>query len=162
MRRALYKYYSDLKWAEALLDGEVFFRSLSYFRNYEDANVRRDRNEGTAVFRPEGGLIGYNHTQGKSFVLPHHSFESSANQEEIFVFCTSRSLSEELRIKFEAAVCVEILRIGAFCHRIKAALPSSATFSAGCVQYYKETEGGSPRWALPDMIATSKLDDYSW
>jgi hypothetical protein len=27
---------------------------------------------------------------------------------------------------------------------------------------YQETEAGNPRWALPDAIATSKLDAYRW
>ena len=26
----------------------------------------------------------------------------------------------------------------------------------------REEDGGSPRWALPDLIATSKLDSYAW
>jgi hypothetical protein len=170
MRHSLYRYYSDRKRAEAFLDGELLFRSLSYFRDYEDKNVRGDQNEGTAIFRPEGGLIINNQTQGKTFTLPRHAFESAANQEEIFVFCASRSLTDELRIKFEAVVCVEILKIRTFCERIEAALPPKATFPGRPgqtrigqrVEYYQETEGGSPRWALPDKIATSKLDSYAW
>ena len=31
--------------AERFLDGEILFRSLSYFRDYEDSEVRGDRNE---------------------------------------------------------------------------------------------------------------------
>lgn len=162
MRHRLYKYYSDRKWAEAFLDGELLFRSLSYFRDYEDKNVRGDQNEGTAIFRPEGGLIINNQTQGKTFTLPRHAFQSAANQDEIFVFCASRSHTDELRGKFEAVVCVEILKIRTLCERIKAALPPNATFRGGLVEYYQETEGGSPRWALPDKIATSKFDSYAW
>ena len=30
------------------------------------------------------------------------------------------------------------------------------------MEYYRETEGGKPRWALPEVIATSKLDSYAW
>ena len=89
MCRSLYKYYSDRKWAEAFLDGELLFRSLSYFRDYEDKKVRGDQNEGTAIFRPEGGLIVHNQTQGKTFTLPRHAVESAANQ--------------VLRTKFEAS-----------------------------------------------------------
>ena len=105
-RRSLYKYYSDRKWAEEFLDGKLLFRSLAYFRDYEDRNVRGDQNEGTTVYRPEAGLIINNLTQGKTFTLPRYAFESSANQEEIFVFCISRSLTDELRKNFEAVVCV--------------------------------------------------------
>ena len=56
-RRNLYKYFSERKWAEAFINGEVLFRSLSYFRDYEDNSVREDHNEGTSIYRPEGGLI---------------------------------------------------------------------------------------------------------
>src|SRR5258708_19370635 len=52
--RRLYKYFSDEKWAEAFLDGSLRFRSLAYFRDYGDAEVRGDANEGTALNRPPG------------------------------------------------------------------------------------------------------------
>jgi hypothetical protein len=39
---------------------------------------------------------------------------------------------------------------------------TSATFRGQRVEYYQETEGGNPRWALPDKIATSKLESYAW
>ncbi len=146
------------------------FRSLAYFRDYEDQNVRGDRAEGTAIYRPEGGLVVNNLTQKTTFTLPDHAFASTANQEEIFVYCLSRSLTDDLRERFEAVVCVEIRDIGAFCRRIEAALPPEATFPGSPgrprigrrVDYYLETESGNPRWALPDMIAASKSKAYAW
>jgi len=42
-RGRLYKYFSERKWAEAFLDGSMLFRSLSYFRDLEDKNVRETR-----------------------------------------------------------------------------------------------------------------------
>jgi hypothetical protein len=142
--------------------GQVLFRSLSYFRDYEDQEVRGDRNEGVSIFRPEGGLIINNLTQGKTVVLPNHTFESTANQDEIFVFCASRSLNDELRERFKAMVCVEILNIKAFCERVKGALPAAANFWGQEVEYYDHAEGGNPRWALPEKIAVSKLRSYAW
>ena len=170
MRRHLYKYFTDRRWADAFLDGQLLFRSLSYFRDYEDQNVRGDSGEGKSVFRPEGGLVGYNHTQQRSFVLPNHAFVSNANAEQIFVYCLSGSLSLEMWQKFNAAACVEVLNIAAFCNRIEAALPHNASFSGRpghtrigrWVTYYQQADTASPRWALPDEIATSKLDDYRW
>jgi hypothetical protein len=38
--RNLYKYFSERKWAEAFINGEVLFRSLWYFRDDEDNNVK--------------------------------------------------------------------------------------------------------------------------
>src|ERR1700674_3534425 len=162
MHHSLYKYFTERKWAEAFLDGQVLFRSLAYFRDYEDKEVRGDQNEGTAIFHPEGGLIVNNITQGKTFTLPRHAFKSAAKQDEIFVFCASRSPTDECRKRFKAVVCVEILNIKMLCERIEAALPSKATFRGQRVEYYQESEEGNSRWALPDKIAISKLDSYAW
>ena len=171
LRRSLYKYYSDRRWAEKFLDGKPLFRSLSWFRDYEDNNVREDQNEGTAVFRPQGGLVVNNLTQGSTFTLPHHAFESAVKHEEIFVFCTSTSHTDEIRKRFGAVACVEILDVKAFCMRIEKALPPEAKFPklpgrpariGRRVEYYREAESCNPRWALPEIIATSKLDSYAW
>jgi hypothetical protein len=165
MRQSLYKYFSDRKWAEAFLKGEVLFHSLAYFRDYEDEGIRNDKNEGTAIYRPEGGLVINNITQGKTFISPGSAFESRANPEEIFVFCTSRVLSDELAARLEMKTCVEIMKIQTFCTRIRNGLRArpGTILRSGRVEYYEETEGGSPRWALPDMIALSKLKEkYEW
>jgi len=147
MRQRLYKYFTERKWAEAFLDGEVYFRSLAYFRDYEDDDVRRDKNEGKAIFRPTNGLEINNLTQGMKSNPPGSAFEALANQEEIFVFCTSRMLNDEMRTGFGANTCVEILKIQPFCTRIRNGLrtrPGSVLFNRP-VDYYDETEGGSPR-----------------
>ncbi len=57
---------------------------------------------------------------------------------------------------------VEITRMPKFCERIRAALPPTATFKARRVDYYPQSEGGNPRWALPDDIATSKLEKWAY
>ena len=171
-RHSLYKYYSERRWADEFLDGKLLFRSLSYFRDIEDKNVREDQNEGNAVFRPEGGLVVNNETQGITFTHADYAFESMVKQNEIFVFCMSRALNDTLRERFGAVVCIEILDIGGFFSRIEAALPPTAKFPSRAggrpaqigrrVEYYRYTEGGNSRWALPEMIATSKLDTYAW
>lgn len=162
MRHSLYKYFTNRKWADAFLDGEVFFNSLAYFRDYEDGNVREDKNEGNSVYRPEEGLLITNHTQGKTFSMPGFAFESTANQEEIFVFCVSRSLTDDLRKRFNAVACVEIFKIQTFCARIARALPPHVTVRADRVDYYDLSEPPNPRWALPDQIAMSKFKSYAW
>lgn len=162
MRHSLFKYFSERKWADAFIDGQVLFRSLSYFRDYEDESVRSDQNEGAARFRPTGGPIINNLTQGTTFTLPGHAFELVARQDEIFVYCASKSLSDERCEKFGAVACVEVREIKTFCERIKAALPASAMFYGRRVDYYADTEEGNPRWALPENIATSKLNTYAW
>lgn len=86
-KRSAFKYFSMPEHAEAFLNGQVLFRSLSYFRDNEDA-VRGDEYEGTSKYLPDGGLVIHNQTQGKTFTIPM-AFESSVLAHEIFVFCTS-------------------------------------------------------------------------
>gem|GEM_PF-5371550 len=129
MRRSLYRYFDQLQWAEAFLDGELLFRPLSYFQAYEDSQVRGDGNEGGAMFSPVGGLQVNNLTQGTSFTLPDHRFESAARQDEIWVYCMSEVRTAKLAAEFGAVACVEIWNRRAFLQRVKAALPAGAVFS---------------------------------
>jgi hypothetical protein len=120
--------FSDSHRAEDFLDGSFRFSTLAYFRDYEHDDARGDINEGSAVYRPDDGLVINNLTQGKTFTLRDHSFQSGAPQAEIFIFCLSRSLSRDLFTEFGASVCIEILDISAFCARVGAALPRNASF----------------------------------
>ena len=163
--RSLYKYL-PAQFAEGFVRrGEVLFRSLSYFRDYEDAQVRGDQFEGTKLYRPPHGLeITIAETQQK-VVLPH-SFESSANEDDIFVYCLSTVLSADLAAQFQASACVEILRPSVFIAGVRGALnrrPSikDKTLVHGEVKYYAEHQPPIVDWALPDRIAMSKLSDCS-
>src|SRR5882762_8355860 len=131
MRHSLHRYFTERKWADEFLDGKMRFRSLAYFRDYEKEseaeNVRKDDKEGNLVFGPPEGLLVNNQAQATTGALPGFRMESRTKQAEIFVLCASRYLSEELRDRFGAVVCVEILKIAAFCRRIKQALPQNAT-----------------------------------
>lgn len=166
----LYKYFSEERWADAFLKGEMLFRSLSYFRDYEDMNVREDQYEGTTVFQPPNGLIMNIEGQTEACLLPRYAFRSTTKQDEIFVFCLSRSLSEDLWQRFNAVTCVEISNVPTFCQRIEAALPTTAKFPTLSnrsrighrVQYYETADPPRSRWALPDMIAISKQKGYAW
>ncbi|MEO8481557.1 MAG: hypothetical protein ABI634_05055 [Acidobacteriota bacterium] len=168
-RRSLFRYYADQKWADAFLGGQFRFWSLAYFRDLEDKGVRGDENEGTSLFRPEAGLQITNHTQGTKFTMPNHTMTSAARQDEILVFCASRSFSASLWDEFSARVCFEITDIPAFCARVRARLPREARFPGRPgrerlgqrVEYYRVSDAPGTRWALPDRIASSKLADYS-
>lgn len=117
--------------------------------------------EGISVFRPEGGLDIYNQTQRTRRVVPGSSFHAVARADEIFVICFSRSDTIEKRAKF-GNVCVVVDSIPKLCDRIQDALPSTATFFAHRVDYYDPAIGGTPTYALPDLIATSKHRSYKW
>ena len=161
---SLYKYL-PAKYVKAFVrEGAVLFRSLSYFRDYEDAQVRGDEFEGTRLHRPQNGLeVTLTATQQK-IVLPH-SFESSANEDDIFVFCVSTVLSANLAAQFQASACVEIFNPSRFIAGIRGALlrrPSikSKMLVHGEVKYYTQDEPPIVDWALPERIAMSKLSVY--
>jgi hypothetical protein len=163
--------FAEKRWADAFLnEGSMLFRSLAYFRDYEDEEVRGDTNEGTAVVRPEHGLEITNETQWTSLTLPDSSFESGANPSEIFVYCLGKSRTDEMRRRFRAVACVEILDVRAFCRNVEHALPAGSSFGGRPghqrigqhVQYYRATDSASRRWALPDVIASSKLASFAW
>jgi hypothetical protein len=160
----LYKYL-PAKYVESFVrDGAVLFRSLSYFRDYEDAQIRGDEFEGTRVHRPQNGLeITLTETQQK-VVLPHF-FESTANEDDIFVFCLSTVLSADLANQFQASACVEILNPSRFIGGVRAALmrrPSikNKMLIHGEVNYYTPEQPPIGDWALPEKIAMSKLNTY--
>jgi hypothetical protein len=145
------------------MDGELRFRSLSYFKQIEDGEVRGDLREGSISYQPKVGLAGNNQTQGRPFNLPDGSyFASGVKTEEIFVLCASNHMSDELRTRFEAAACVQILRPNNLRERIGYELPHGATLRAEPVVYYSPNNEPGPKWAFPDMIAFSKIDSYSW
>lgn len=160
----LYRYLPS-KYVDAFVRrGEVLFRALSYFRDYEDAQVRGDEFEGTKLYRPNDGLeVTLVGTQEKR-VLPH-SFESAANEDDIFVFCMSTRYSVDLAAQFKVDACVEILNPSGFIAGVRAALlrrPSikNKTLVHGEVTYYSVSDPPIVDWALPERIAMSKLNFY--
>jgi len=84
-RHRLYKYFSERKWTDAFLEGNLLFRPLAYYRDYEDAEIRGDYNEGTMLYRPAEGLVVNNQTQGNTtLTLPGWTFESESEARRNF------------------------------------------------------------------------------
>lgn len=161
---SLYKYL-PAKYVESFVrEGAILFRSLSYFRDYEDAQVRGDVFEGTRLYRPQSGLEITLTTTQQKVILPH-SFESSANEDDIFVFCLSTALSADLASQFQATACVEIRNPSRLIAGVRDALlrrPSikSKMLVHGEIRYYTEDQPPIIEWALPERIAMSKLSVY--
>lgn len=168
-RKRLYRYFTERQWAEAFIAGSILFRSLSYYRDYEDEEVRADQNEGRATYKPPGGLRITNHTQGTQFTMAGSSFAATVRQDEIFVHCMSTTNTSEMWEKFRATECVEVLDVPLFCQRIEQALPE-ATFPITTgrarighhVEYYREEEALQARWAIPGRIVNAKPASYGW
>lgn len=169
MKRRLYRFFDDVKWAEQMMEGVMRFRSLAYYRDYEEQEVRGDGNEGRSVYKPEGGLPLTNQTQRVHSVQPDTSFESDVKAAEIFVHCLSKADTPRIREAFNAVCCVEITNVPAFLRRVEKAL-SAASFGGKPgrehighpVEYYAPDSPPGPRWACPDLIACAKFDFYAW
>lgn len=138
------------------------FKSLSYYHQIEDGAVRGDVNEGSVYTQPETGLAMHNQTQGYTRVIPAGAFRANAKSDEIFILCASNSMKDELRVRFEAECCVEVLRVPTLCARIEAKLPTGSTFMAKAISYYSKNDEIGIRWAFPDKITFEKIDCYSW
>ena len=166
MKHRLFRYMSK-KHAEAFVDrGEVLFRALSYYRDYEDKGVRSDEFEGTRVHRPREGLKLTKVSTGEVVSVPH-TFESTVREDDIFVSCLSITHSDALAEKFDTKICVEILEPGKFLALIRNALvrrPSvkNKHLEYGLVKYYAPHDPPIVDWALPERIALSKPSTFSW
>jgi len=78
----LYKYISSKYLDDFINKGIVLFRSLSYFKDYEDKQIRGDNLEGTLKYEPSDGLVINNLTTGKTF-KHKGSFESTTKNNDI-------------------------------------------------------------------------------
>ena len=146
--------------------GEVLFRALSYYRDYEDEGVRSDEFEGTKLHLPVDGLKVTKVATGEVVSLPY-SFESTAREDDIFVCCLSTKRSETLAAKFNTKICVEILEPARFLSLIRDGLarrPSikNKHLEYGPVKYYAPHDPPIVDWALPERIALSKSSTFSW
>jgi len=150
----LFKFYDERKWAERFLAGELMCWAVSYYRDRED-EIRGDKNEGRSEYRPQGGLLINNITQGTSFCIPNSAMLSAVKQDEIFAFCMSTS-SDALVARQLGNVFVEILDGPEFVRRVRAALPPNATFFSRAVKYYDASNPPEARWAVPEFISTAK------
>jgi len=164
MKHSRFKYVSKLEHAQLLLDGKVFHQTLGYFRDYEDSLAKQvvgDEFESTRIFRPVDGLQVNNQTRGTSGSL-QMGFESSVRAGEIYVFCVSVALTEELKKDFKAIACVEILDPRVFIRRWQRVLPPTAKHFAKKVNYYRREDLPENVWPQPELIATTKLVKFAY
>ena len=164
---SLYRYFSEKNALAFFRNGEVLFRALSYFRNYEDGEVRGDKFEGTLVHLPDNGLVAKNVNTGEETLLSRR-FESTAKKEDdIFVYCMSQTLSAELAERFKAEVVVEITNPAKFLNLVRSALSLRKRFIVNQlthepVKYYEWNEPPIADWALPERITMRKPKMFEW
>ena len=161
----LFKYLRS-KYLDAFVKrGHLLFRSLSYFRNYEEIQSRGDRHEGQRLFAPAKGLEITKTASGEKLLLPW-VFESSVHDREIFVFCLSHVRSEQLAREFDTDVCVEIQDPIVLLSRVRTALAlrswvKQARLLHGSVEYYSPESPPIVEWAVPERMVMRKTAAYS-
>jgi len=169
LKKRLYRFFDQVNWAQQMMQGVTRFRSLAYYRDYEEREVRGDSQEGTSVYEPQSGLVITNQTRQTESVQRDASFESEVRSGEIFIYCLSKVDTPRIREAFNAVSCVEIINVPAFLRRIEKAL-GGASFGGRPgherighpVEYYPPDAPPGARWACPDLIACAKFDGYAW
>jgi hypothetical protein len=163
---SLYRYFSERNAQSFIERGEVLFRSLSYFRDYEDGGVRSDEHEGTLVHLPTDGLKVNKVATGEVVALPHQ-MEASAKEDDIFIYCLSTELSKEIAQRFSAEVVVEIHDQTRFLALVRSSMALRKRLQVSKlvsqpVRYYEWHEPPIVDWALPERIAMRKPMSFGW
>jgi len=165
-KQSLFRYMSA-EYAEAFVrKGEMLFRALSYYRDCEEKGVRNDEYEGTRVHLPLDGLKATN-VDTDEMVSLSCTFESTAREDDIFIYCLSTTCSEFIAEKFNTNTCVEIYEPIKLLNLLRNALVrrpfiKSKHLEYGPVKYYMPHEPPIVDWALPERIALSKPSTFAW
>ncbi len=116
---SLFKYFGNIEYAQKFItSGEVYFNSLGYFLDCENAYLR-DELEGIVTFRPDNGLEINNITRRQKFIDGRFFHTLYNHVDDIFVFCVSKTFSNDLFEKFSSVCCVEIKDEVQFIKRVR-------------------------------------------
>ncbi|WP_034158732.1 hypothetical protein [Sphingomonas sp. ERG5] len=163
---AIFKYFTEEAHALALINrGELMLQPLSHFRGREADGVRGDPRDGILTYAPQGGLV-MNMKDGRVITLEGGSFNSSVNQNDIFVYCVSKHLSAELAEKF-GPFCVEIPDPDLLMRRLRMRRELKSQFDydqlvCGPVDYREHSREPGVDWALPERLVLIKPEDFAW
>jgi len=164
---SIYKYVPEERFARALIEkGQLYLQSLAHFRNYEDALVRGDPDDGKLRYQPESGLT-VTKSDGEVVTLPGWRFRASVRAEDIFVYCLSLERSEDLAEKFQSPFCVEIKDANALFSKTKGSVRLRSRLDRrnvfrGTVEYRDLAIAPGGDWALPEKVAFIKPPAWSW
>ncbi len=163
---SIFKYFTEEAHALALINkGELMLQPLSHFRRREADGVRGDPCDGILRYAPQGGLI-MNKEYGQIIPLEGGSFNSSVNQNDIFVYCASNQKSADLAEKF-GLFCVEIPDTDVLVRRLKMRAHATSQLDyeqlvCGKVDYREHSGEPGPDWALPERLVLIKPKDFAW
>lgn len=162
--QSIFKYTSEKYIDGFIRRGELMFRSLSSFQNYEEQQVRGDRHEGTRLHHKAEGLTLTMVESGETRTF-NGSLKSNVRTDDIFVLCFSTLLSADLAHDFGTTACIEIHNPAQLIAGIRSALirrPSikNKTLIHAPVTYYDARDNMGIDWVFPDRITLSKIKHY--
>ncbi len=108
----------EAKYAQSLLDGELLFRSFSYFMRTSDV-ARSDGYDGRHIDAPDHDVVVENLTTGAkiSGKMEFHNISGKPNR--IFCFCTSK---ERAACEIFGDTVVEVTDVAEFARRLERAI----------------------------------------
>ena len=156
----LFKYLDDQYMESFTENAEVLFRSLSYFQQGPESDLRTDQLDGKKQYSPEKPFIIKNLTQGNEF--SSSEMIDPVDSERVFVFCTSKSLKPELYERFQCSHCVEIRDVVRFIAEIDKQLKKQDKLSKiyhDDIAYYSPEKNESFEFLDPYRIPFLKRED---
>lgn len=155
--KSIYKYLPSKFREEFINKGDILFRNLTYFNNYEDNNKRGDVFDGGIYHNPINGFEVKNITQSKEVKLKN-SF-SYIDTDDIFVCCFSKRLDLVLFKEFDTDCCIEILNPIEFTKRIGKTLKVTH-FDYDEITYYNTIENHHHIINKPETIPFFKTLNF--
>ena len=168
MIRRLYKYLTEEKHGQRMMQGEILFRSLTSFQSYDKEDGRGDRREGDV----RNDAKGKNLTRGEQFELQNHDLVSRVRADDIMVCCLSRTKRQGIAERLGTRFVVSIHDAQEFMRRIRENLPAEAELPEwpgrqgdgrriGKAVIYAPS-GKGINYAFPAEIVTRKSRAYDW
>lgn len=162
---AIFRYFSEEEHARDLIEhGRVRFCTLGTYHVFEDKEVRRDPSDGLLRYKPEGGVTI---NQGDRTFQNNMAFVSVVKVNDIYVYCMSNKLSEELAARFNSPFCVEIQHSLGLVGRIRRHVRlrsqlDHANVFARAIDYRGLDHEPGADWALPERLAFIKPAAFAW
>lgn len=141
-------------------------QTLANFRGYEDADIRRDRDDGRLRYGPVNGLPIQFADNEVNEPWQGWRFTSSVKEHHIYVYCLSTEKSLDLARRFESPFCIEIFKPPTFLGRLARRVRLRSAFDRrllhNLVDYRDAEQPPGVDWALPERLAFIKPTDWSW
>lgn len=159
----LYKYIPSQYVDKVFKKGELLFRNLAYFSQYDDQR-RGDPLEAHHRDNPDNDIVLKNLSTGTE-TKGDFSFLNTTDPNFIYAFCTSKEHRDDLYQEFQSEACIEVVDVEKFLLRIKVKLRRYVSCHEsgllhGDVKYYLANKPAEFSIKDPLELAFAKDIDY--